>query len=728
MLSPLPILTLSIVSMLILCGVAAAFRSTSSAVGIGSNAISSSAPRVDDSNRTTPSSTSHPDKQSRVSSSTVGGAVQAASDTMKRHRRTYWDELAPPFGIRGGLLKKRRKANRRNRSRSGGSGESWLLADSTHDAENAAEVGTETVATARSIAKGRIISDTERRQLGDDTEMDSNRQSDYVSLVDEASLEYTSDHNWEDDDDDTVTSGDSDYSTTSLCLVSGENKTSICKTSICFLVHGHRGLSRDLGYLHAAIHGRLSEVRRHRRKELRNQKSAGSDSAVEHSCSSFGHDVVVHSAMCNEGRTDDGVRAGGDRLVEEMLQVIRTEADRKRRQKKRLQESKAGDSKEEDELAVDITISLVGNSLGGIYSRYAVAQLFHMAEIDGCCADNNDALLLDSGAIRLHFQTFCTTATPHLGCARHTWISLPRPAEIAVGHILGETGRDLFRMSNLLHEMGTDEYYLSPLSKFRKRVAYANGYHTDFPVPAATAAFLHEDSEYPHHFLEERTSTADSELDKYIVATLRTQPTSSLGACFAEVCDDDLKEMSTALDSLGWKKVIVDLRHEISIRMSVPRVLRSNNLIRKKRSLSSSSFRRGFQDSAERSSSAGKRVVLEKQQEQLLRAEDNEIVDIGDDNDEDRDEPMMNTTLADSRAHRESLRRKATIASRDAKAAFASPRDGSIHLPVGHNMICAFSRGRVSSHLNRGGRPVMDSLAREMVDDMICWDSAQRSP
>jgi hypothetical protein len=272
-------------------------------------------------------------------------------------------------------------------------------------------------------------------------------------------------------------------------------------------------------------------------------------------------------------------------------------------------------------------------------------------------------------------------------------------------------------MSNLLHEMSTAEYYLSPLSKFRKRVAYANAYHTDFPVPAATAAFLHEDSEYPHHFLEESMSNADSELDKYIVATLHTQPASSLGALLAEDCDDDLKEMSTALDSLGWKKVIVDLRHEISIRMSVPRVLRSNSLIRMKRSLSSSPF------GAERGSSVGKSVLLEKQQEQLLKAHDIEIIDNGDDNDDGRDEPMMNTTLADSRAHRESLRRKAIIASRDAKAAFASPRDGSIHLPVGHNMICAFSRGRVSSHLNRGGRPVMDSLAREMVDDMLSWDS-----
>ena len=34
-------------------------------------------------------------------------------------------------------------------------------------------------------------------------------------------------------------------------------------------------------------------------------------------------------------------------------------------------------------------------------------------------------------------------------------------------------------------------------------------------------------------------------------------------------------------------------------------------------------------------------------------------------------------------------------------------------------MICAFSRGRVSSHMNRGGRPVMDALAKELVDEIL---------
>ena len=54
--------------------------------------------------------------------------------------------------------------------------------------------------------------------------------------------------------------------------------------------------------------------------------------------------VLVHSASANEGRTRDGVAAGGRRLAAEVEQLV-TDAARR------------GDSLR--------TISLVGNSLGG---------------------------------------------------------------------------------------------------------------------------------------------------------------------------------------------------------------------------------------------------------------------------------------------------------------------------------------------------------------------------
>jgi hypothetical protein len=36
-------------------------------------------------------------------------------------------------------------------------------------------------------------------------------------------------------------------------------------------------------------------------------------------------------------------------------------------------------------------------------------------------------------------------------------------------------------------------------------------------------------------------------------------------------------------------------------------------------------------------------------------------------------------------------------------------------------MLVAFSRSRWSKYMNRGGRPVVDSLAKELVEDIFRW-------
>eukprot|EP00567_Pseudictyota_dubia_P008569 CAMPEP_0197444410 /NCGR_PEP_ID=MMETSP1175-20131217/9907_1 /TAXON_ID=1003142 /ORGANISM="Triceratium dubium, Strain CCMP147" /LENGTH=165 /DNA_ID=CAMNT_0042975191 /DNA_START=30 /DNA_END=527 /DNA_ORIENTATION=- len=66
-------------------------------------------------------------------------------------------------------------------------------------------------------------------------------------------------------------------------------------------------------------------------------------------------------------------------------------------------------------------------------------------------------------------------------------------------------------------------------------------------------------------------------------------------------------------------------------------------------------------------------------------------------------------------------RARSSLSSREVASAFSSSK-GSVHLPLGHNMIVAFSRTRFSALVNRGGRPVMDRLARELVEDMVSWD------
>lgn len=57
--------------------------------------------------------------------------------------------------------------------------------------------------------------------------------------------------------------------------------------------------------------------------------------------------------------------------------------------------------------------------------------------------------------------------------------------------------------------MATSPRFLRPLAAFKKRIAYANAFGTDFPVPGSTAAFLDLDSDYPHYFDEYFEETND---------------------------------------------------------------------------------------------------------------------------------------------------------------------------------------------------------------------------
>lgn len=87
-----------------------------------------------------------------------------------------------------------------------------------------------------------------------------------------------------------------------------------------------------------------------------------------------------------------------------------------------------------------------------------------------------------------------------------------------------ETGRDLFRMSKLVKTMCTCPSYLKPLRSFRKRIAYANAYRTDFVVPTSTALFLNHESTYPHHVkgIESEDDGDFQNKSEMVIATLQT--------------------------------------------------------------------------------------------------------------------------------------------------------------------------------------------------------------
>jgi hypothetical protein len=360
--------------------------------------------------------------------------------------------------------------------------------------------------------------------------------------------------------------------------------------------------------------------------------------------------MIVHAAVCNERKTTDGVKSGGERLVNEIIQVIRERMHGRKTK--------------------TITLSILGNSLGGIYGRYAIARL---AEICEQAADDPDVFILDE-VYRIQCNVFCTTATPHLGVAGHTFLPIPRTAEIGVAHAMGDTGRDLFRLTDVLLTMATSTTFLKPLGCFRKRIAYANAFGTDFPVPAHTAAFLSTASEYPHHFDDDDSNDEQDlivEEKGLVVAKVYTPPSSEDSPIDPDSGYDELALMSASLDSLGWKKVFIDVRKEI------PKIPLPQLLLRRSSGNDSGSFS---------DADTGDEIATEQ--------------------------PTI--------GH---LRERRVVGSKDVAAAVTKPlfESDQFHWPVGHNMIVAFSRSRLSSYLNRAGRPFVDGLAKELVKDILSF-------
>lgn len=467
----------------------------------------------------------------------------------------------------------------------------------------------------------------------------------------------------------------------------------------CFIVHGHQGKPTDLSYLHHTIKDKANQHGGFATTKSSESCSVGSNGSLQHhddnmtarrkkrdrwpllsrrkdddnSAINQEDDMsqvenvfigeskgtfIVHNAACNEGTTHDGVEKGGERLANEMLDVIRSE----------LGEHRACNNEH------DVTISIVGNSLGGLYGRYAVAKLDELLQISEE-DDNKDVqqrqYILDNN-IRIHFNVFCSTASPHLGCADRTYVPIPRFAEIGIAAGLGETGRDLFRVNDLMRTMATSPKFTRPLALFRKRIAYANAYGTDFVVPGSTAAFLDGNSDSLHYFdadlegerreeeKQGKPQTADrvcpaSEKGLF-VATCYT-PRLSMSSPL-ESAANELEVMSKTLDSLGWTKVFVDIRREIPISAKLP--------------------------------------------------------------------SMSNSSLNECPIRRLSSNRKA-VSSKDLCNAISSARGNHISLPFGHNAICAFERGSFSTAFNKGGRPVMDSLAINLVEDISMWTQNVRN-
>jgi hypothetical protein len=138
------------------------------------------------------------------------------------------------------------------------------------------------------------------------------------------------------------------------------------------------------------------------------------------------------------------------------------------------------------------TVSLVGNSLGGIYARHAAAQLYdsQTRTIAGLVPD-----------------TYLTTATPHLGVGPFGYLGyFPSQIRALGAFAMGATTRQLLLLDGddfdgfveknesksksgplLLRMADPSSEYIAALGAFKRRCAYANATN-DFLVAYETAA------------------------------------------------------------------------------------------------------------------------------------------------------------------------------------------------------------------------------------------------
>jgi len=402
----------------------------------------------------------------------------------------------------------------------------------------------------------------------------------------------------------------------------------------------------------------------------------------------------------------------------------------------------------------DISISVVGNSLGGLYARFALSLL-------------PSTLSCPCGRINIHLNIFCTTATPHLGVASHTYLPIPRVAEKLIGNGLAATGRDLFCLTeeeneeSLIYQMATHVKYLHPLSKFRKRIAYANAFGTDFQVPTETASFLCRNSNFLHwhkldreikvHELSKVSGTNEDGADggktkheenAFIAVILETEKLEA-PPLVTPVVDDgsntsknDLSKedklilnMSTQLDSLGWTKVFVDVRDGIpapSIRNPFSDKTDARERIRTTLLERHDSFGDiAIQSSHDIKEDEQKRDGMNEKCRKYGKGEslnkNDSCIGVEEITMKRRRTKYDKLPLPSSNCspHPHSSSRTTYIPIESREVTELVTKSDRLHFPLGHTVMVVNSKNEWYSRINSRGQPVMNSLAEGLVRDIV---------
>ncbi|KAL5744155.1 hypothetical protein ACOSP7_027012 [Xanthoceras sorbifolium] len=255
--------------------------------------------------------------------------------------------------------------------------------------------------------------------------------------------------------------------------------------------------------------------------------------------------VFVHCSERNESTLSlDGVDVMGERLAQEVLEVIQRKPNLRK-------------------------ISFVSHSVGGLAARYAIGRLYRPPKIENIenSADTREEARGTIGG--LEALNFITVATPHLGSRGNKQVpflfgvtAFEKAASFVIHLIFRRTGRHLFLTDNdegnppllkrLVEDYG-DNYFMSALNTFKRRVLYSNvGY--DHIVGWRTSS-IRRDSElpkwedslnekYPHIVYEEHCKACDAE---------QPEPNSMEN----DGSDKIEEELVTALSRVSWEKIDV---------------------------------------------------------------------------------------------------------------------------------------------------------------------------
>ncbi|CAG8537351.1 11666_t:CDS:2 [Paraglomus brasilianum] len=180
---------------------------------------------------------------------------------------------------------------------------------------------------------------------------------------------------------------------------------------------------------------------------------------VEQLDEKHGDQIHILNAKCNTSEyTYDGVDICGERLTEEIMGEYKVLKDRNYKVTK---------------------FSIIGYSLGGLVSRYAIGALYD----DGFFKEVEPLL-------------FTTFATPHLGIRREDDTTYNKVFNWISSHLLSKTGEQLQLIDKyedgkpLIHVLADPgKVFYKALSIFKYRKLYANTYN-DRTVPFWTAAIV----------------------------------------------------------------------------------------------------------------------------------------------------------------------------------------------------------------------------------------------